>query len=193
MYNRYEIVMEYDKRPRLPPPFVVISYISMLLSSCGRQCVLKLQSYSNKKTDSAASRRAPQSTLSNDNDNVENNQAYLTPLVSRKTNDKNLNNASDELNDQLTETDEDRSFLGYLLRCKPCQAVTDKHKEKTVCYKKKRIFSFIEMYVFLNIYLRMQLNVIGKIVKQIFIGNIKQKNFMLKLKKLIKFKKNLII
>ena len=27
MYNRYEIVMEYDKRPRLPPPFVVISYI----------------------------------------------------------------------------------------------------------------------------------------------------------------------
>ena len=28
MYNRYEIVMEYAKRPRLPPPFVVISYIS---------------------------------------------------------------------------------------------------------------------------------------------------------------------
>ena len=27
MYNRYEIVMEYAKRPRLPPPFVVISYI----------------------------------------------------------------------------------------------------------------------------------------------------------------------
>ena len=35
MYNRYEIVMEYAKRPRLPPPFVVISYISInhLLSS----------------------------------------------------------------------------------------------------------------------------------------------------------------
>lgn len=31
MYNRYEIVMEYAKRPRLPPPFVVISYISKLI------------------------------------------------------------------------------------------------------------------------------------------------------------------
>lgn len=30
MYNRYEIVMEYAKRPRLPPPFVVISYIGSL-------------------------------------------------------------------------------------------------------------------------------------------------------------------
>ncbi|CAF4993694.1 unnamed protein product, partial [Rotaria sp. Silwood1] len=27
MFNRYEIVMEYAKRPRLPPPFVFISYI----------------------------------------------------------------------------------------------------------------------------------------------------------------------
>jgi hypothetical protein len=27
IYYRYEIVMEYEKRPRLPPPFVVISYI----------------------------------------------------------------------------------------------------------------------------------------------------------------------
>ena len=32
MYNRYEIVMEYAKRPRLPPPFVVISYIGKYLS-----------------------------------------------------------------------------------------------------------------------------------------------------------------
>jgi len=31
MYNRYEIVMEYAKRPRLPPPFVVISYIGKMI------------------------------------------------------------------------------------------------------------------------------------------------------------------
>ena len=28
LYNRYAILVEYAKRPRLPPPFVVISYAS---------------------------------------------------------------------------------------------------------------------------------------------------------------------
>ncbi|CAF4278350.1 unnamed protein product, partial [Rotaria sordida] len=28
LYNRYEILMEYAKRPRLPPPFIVLSYIT---------------------------------------------------------------------------------------------------------------------------------------------------------------------
>ncbi|CAF1368592.1 unnamed protein product [Rotaria sordida] len=28
LYNRYEILMEYAKRPRLPPPFIIISYIN---------------------------------------------------------------------------------------------------------------------------------------------------------------------
>jgi hypothetical protein len=36
-------------------------------------------------------------------------------------------------------------------------------------------------------------NVIGKIVKRIYIGNIKRLNFLIKLKKLIKFKKNLMV
>jgi hypothetical protein len=51
----------------------------------------------------------------------------------------------------------------------------------------------IAITTFYYIFIRKLPNVLGKIVKQICIGNIKRKNIMLKHKKQIKSKKNLII
>ncbi|CAF0831896.1 unnamed protein product [Rotaria sp. Silwood1] len=115
MYNRYEIVMEYDKRPRLPPPFVVISYISMLITNGSRRCIIKLKECSDKRVN--ASRR---------------NRRHLTEANnSTINNDQNALNADDNQGtDQSKETNEDDSFFGYLLNCKPCRQVTDNHRQK---------------------------------------------------------------
>jgi hypothetical protein len=115
MYNRYEIVMEYAKRPRLPPPFVVISYISMLITNGSRQCVLKLKEYSDKRAN-----------LSN------RNHRQLKEINNNNPDSLNLN--IDLSTSQLTETNENRSMLGRLLNCKPCRQVTDTQQRKVVCY-----------------------------------------------------------
>ncbi|CAF1066034.1 unnamed protein product [Adineta steineri] len=127
LYNRYEIVMEYAKRPRLPPPFVVISYIGMLIASISRRCVLRLKEYSDKK-NSAGHRPRAVSTASSFQiyrDNVNPNNNVTTPLVS-KMDTNNL----EELNNKSVEVIEDRSLLGRLLSCKPCRQVTDNQKHQ---------------------------------------------------------------
>jgi len=118
MYNRYEIVMEYAKRPRLPPPFVVISYISMLITNGSRQCVIKLKEYSDKRINLSNRNRRQLKGINNNNDQ------------NRDSSNFNI----DISTSQLTETNEDRSMLGRLLSCKPCQQVTDTQRRKVVCY-----------------------------------------------------------
>jgi hypothetical protein len=156
MYNRYEIVMEYAKRPRLPPPFVVISYIGkmilkkknfffyrnfiliiigMLISSCSRQCVLKLKEYSDKKESNTPPRPRTQLLSSNvdthhDNDNSKNNPTANTPLVSTINNNDRQNQSSDASTDII----EDHSFLGRFLNCKPCRQVTENQQHRNVCF-----------------------------------------------------------
>jgi hypothetical protein len=133
MYNRYEIVMEYAKRPRLPPPFVVISYISqflasklsnisccffsgMLISNGSRQCVLKLKVYSDKRANSSPRSRRKLNESKNDQD-------------------RELSNLNIDIStSQLTESNENHSLLGRLLNCKPCRRVTDTQKRKIVCF-----------------------------------------------------------
>ncbi|CAF1374593.1 unnamed protein product [Rotaria sordida] len=115
MYNRYEIVMEYAKRPRLPPPFVVISYISMLITNGSRRCVIKLKEFSDKKLNRA--RR--------------NHRRLSETDTSTLNNDRTISNANNNSNtNQLNEINEDHSFLGRLLNCKPCRQVTDNHRQK---------------------------------------------------------------
>ena len=153
MYNRYEIVMEYAKRPRLPPPFVVISYIGnvssepcctsisiffsrsmlgMVISYASRQCVLKLKEVSDKK-NSANHRPRAQSNVSalggfHGEVVASNSPNSNAPLVVATT-----AISSSALNDTPDEVAEDRSLLGRLLNCKPCRQVTDNQKEKLVC------------------------------------------------------------
>ncbi|CAF1275673.1 unnamed protein product [Adineta ricciae] len=117
MYNRYEIVMEYAKRPRLPPPFVVISYIGMLISNGSRQCVLKLKEFSNKRNHAG---RQSQRRLAEPKDVIVDNEQNPTAL--------NVN--IDVSTSQLTDANEDRSVLGRLLNCKPCRQVTESHQRK---------------------------------------------------------------
>ncbi|CAF1445673.1 unnamed protein product, partial [Adineta steineri] len=118
MYNRYEIVMEYAKRPRLPPPFVVISYIGMLISNGSRQCVLRLQDFSDRK------RRGSQQS------------GKALPAISSVNLGEDLSNPALKINvdfspnQSIRTTAPDRTFLGSLLNCKPCKKVTDKHKAK---------------------------------------------------------------
>lgn len=151
MYNRYEIVMEYAKRPRLPPPFVVISYIGknsngrremdhliaslsrqdMAISSCSRQCVLKLKDYSDRK-NSAIHRPDGRSSsaglvgfrpelLEGGGPNAE------TPLIVATTDtaSRTLEGSSDEVNGGHT-------WLERLLNCKPCRQVTDNQQQMLV-------------------------------------------------------------
>jgi hypothetical protein len=138
MYNRYEIVMEYAKRPRLPPPFVVISYISqfkssfrlksriclfigMLISNGSRQCVIRLKKYSDKRANSSP--RSRRNIIESNNGGPKNDE------------DRELANLNiDVSTSQLTESNENRSILGQLLNCKPCRQVTDTHKRKIVCF-----------------------------------------------------------
>jgi len=186
MYNRYEIVMEYAKRPRLPPPFVVISYISsffffflkrisrvlfsgMLISNGSRQCVLKLKEFADKR----ANNNNPNHRNSNDDDNDQSDDR------------SNLN--IDASGSQLNQAN-DRSLLRQLLNCPPCKQVTNKHDQKIVCItRNSRTLNEISFVC------RKKQNVIGKIVKQICIGNTRLLNSIIKLRKLIKFKKNSII
>ncbi|CAF0874104.1 unnamed protein product [Adineta ricciae] len=127
MYNRYEIVMEYAKRPRLPPPFVVISYIGMVISAASRQCILKLKDYSDKKNNTNTRPRASSSASGFSvyrNELVPNNNPNSSaPLVT-------TDDARSGLNDITVEIPEDRSLLGRLLNCKPCRQVTDNQKQK---------------------------------------------------------------
>ncbi|CAF2034690.1 unnamed protein product [Rotaria magnacalcarata] len=114
MYNRYEIVMEYAKRPRLPPPFVVISYISMLITNGSRRCVIKLKEYSDKKKNRTPRNRRP-----------------LVEQNSAGNNERNIPDGNnDSSTNELSEINEDRSLLGRLLSCKPCLRVTDIHRQK---------------------------------------------------------------
>ncbi|CAF2382637.1 unnamed protein product [Rotaria sp. Silwood2] len=107
MYNRYEIVMEYAKRPRLPPPFVVISYVVMLIASCSRQCILKAKEYSDRKKN--AKNRSRTQTLATDGHD----------------------DTTDDLKNTSAEEIPDRSLIGRCVNCKPCQNVAVKQKKKT--------------------------------------------------------------
>ncbi|CAF1295616.1 unnamed protein product [Rotaria sordida] len=113
LYNRYEILMEYAKRPRLPPPFVIISYIIMLITSCTSQCLLKLKDYTDKKNISTV-QILPQST----------------PTVTKDNN-------TDEFKDTSNEVIQNRSIFQCLLSCKPCQKVIENHKNKINAGKSK--------------------------------------------------------
>ncbi|CAF2382653.1 unnamed protein product [Rotaria sp. Silwood2] len=106
MYNRYEIVMEYAKRPRLPPPFVVISYIFMLIKICCRRCILKAKEYSDKRSSATCRIR----TQSSPTDNHDNN--------------------TDGFMDPSTEIIQDPSLIGRCLGCKLCKIVTENKKNK---------------------------------------------------------------
>ncbi|CAF4724464.1 unnamed protein product [Rotaria sp. Silwood1] len=108
MYNRYEIVMEYAKRPRLPPPFVVISYIVMLITSCSRRCIIKAKEYSDKKSSAASRLRTQSSRTETDN------------------HDDNISSFKDSPHEII----QDRSLVGRCLSCKPCKAVTDNETMK---------------------------------------------------------------
>ncbi|CAF4390030.1 unnamed protein product, partial [Rotaria sordida] len=46
-------MIEYAKRPRLPPPLIVISYIGMLISKAG-QCMFEWKEYLDKKSTQQA-------------------------------------------------------------------------------------------------------------------------------------------
>ena len=197
MYNRYEIVMEYAKRPRLPPPFVVISYIGqcparsepppiistrlgMLISNSSRQCVLKLKEYSDKKNSVAHRIRTQSSTTSRSSfhgdESGGNNPNSITPLVAQAT----RNNAA-------LEPIVDRSLLGRLLNCKPCRQVTDNQRTKLVggCRAQRRVRRCSEF--------RKRPNALGKTVKRICIGITRPRSSTRKHKKLTKCKRNSII
>ncbi|CAF1217287.1 unnamed protein product [Rotaria sordida] len=109
MYNRYAIVMEYAKRPRLPPPFVFISYIGMLITSCSRHCILKVKEYSDKKSSAAHRIRTQSSTTTTDN-----HDEYTHDSI-----------------DPSAEIIQDRSLIGRCLNCKPCKTVTENQKKKS--------------------------------------------------------------
>jgi hypothetical protein len=131
--------MEYAKRPRLPPPFVVISYIGkiivqkkldkflfilgMLINSCSRQCVLKLKDYSDKRTIARPRSRAQLSSIGIDTYHTEENSTNI-PLVPT---------TNTQLNDTSIDIIEDRSLLGRLLNCNPCRQVTENQRHKNVC------------------------------------------------------------
>ena len=173
--------------PQLKAPstffsLIVCCFPGMLISACSRQCVLKLKDYSDKKASTPVRSRSMINSHHND-ENPNPSSALMAPLVSNSSNDNILSN------DPSMETSTDRSLLGRLLNCKPCKQVTDAQKEKKVCLNRKNSFLFKSM----EISPRMLLNEIGKIVKLISIGNIKQKSTTLKHKKLIKLKKNWII
>ncbi|CAF3796253.1 unnamed protein product, partial [Rotaria sp. Silwood1] len=109
MYNRYEIVMEYAKRPRLPPPFVVLSYIIMLINSCSRRCILKAKEYSDSRSSATCQSRRQSSATETDNhgDNKDGSKKPPTEII------------------------QDHSLLGRCLSCKPCKTVTDNEEKRT--------------------------------------------------------------
>ena len=162
----------------------------MLISNISRQCVLKMKDYSTKKTNSS---RRNQNQSSSDNkssrlDDIMNNSFNaITPLVAG-SNQLDRRGSTNQLNDGSGDAAEDRSCLGRLLNCKPCRQVTENQKEKNVSQMilKLSIDYFYQRFD----RFRKQANIIQKIVKQIFIGITKPKNFMPKLKKQIKYKKN---
>jgi len=107
----------------------------MLISSCSRQCVLKLKDYSDKKEINTPPRLRTQLSSSNvdtnhDNDNSRNNPTATTPLVSTINNNDRQNQSSDASTDII----EDRSFLGRFLNCKPCRQVTENQQHRNVCF-----------------------------------------------------------
>ncbi|CAF3373207.1 unnamed protein product [Rotaria sp. Silwood1] len=91
----------------------------MLITNGSRRCIIKLKECSDKRVN--ASRR---------------NRRHLTEANnSTINNDQNALNADDNQGtDQSKETNEDDSFFGYLLNCKPCRQVTDNHRQKLVYY-----------------------------------------------------------
>ncbi|CAF1320961.1 unnamed protein product, partial [Rotaria sordida] len=109
LYNRYEIVLEYAKRPCLPPPFVLISYIIMLIQSCSHKCTLKAKEYSDKKKSAARRNR----TISSGTD----------------TDDHDHYRSSTK--DLSTAALEDHSLVGHCLDCKLCKSVTEKEDKKS--------------------------------------------------------------
>ena len=158
---------------------IEIFVLAMLISNCSRQCVLKLQGYADKRRGSSShNRQLLMENNSNSNSKDIANNRQLSNL--------NINSSSS----QLTERNEDRSLLGQFLNCPPCKKVTKKHKDKIVSLslnenRKCRCCCCSSS--------RKNPNEIGKTVKRIYIGNIKQLNSLIKLKKPIKFKKNSMV
>ncbi|CAF1266771.1 unnamed protein product [Rotaria sordida] len=107
LYNRYEILMEYAKRPCLPPPFIVISYIIMLITSCSSRCLLKLKEHTDKKNYSTI-------------------QTLTQSIPTAKNNDAK----TDEFKNTSNEVIQNRSIFQRLFSCEPCQKNADKHNWK---------------------------------------------------------------
>ncbi|CAF0794665.1 unnamed protein product [Didymodactylos carnosus] len=117
MFNRYEIVMEYAKRPRLPPPFVVISYIFMVITSAISKCVQNLK----KHADGDRTRTYSSSSNSNARELVKDvaNNAQGKRLLPQIT-DK----------DDQREVPQDNSCLGRFLNCKPFKQMLESAEAK---------------------------------------------------------------
>ncbi|CAF0787906.1 unnamed protein product [Didymodactylos carnosus] len=121
MYNRYEIVMEYAKRPRLPPPFVVISYIFMLITSASGKCVQKLKEHADT---THINRARAQSTTSTSNTKILSNNSQNNRLIQPLT-DK----------DDPDDVQRDTTCLGRFLNCKPCKQLIESAKERNESQK----------------------------------------------------------
>ncbi|CAF5000065.1 unnamed protein product [Rotaria sp. Silwood1] len=130
MYNRYEIMIEYTERPRLPPPFIVISYIGMFISNAGQCMMFNLKKYSDKK--SARQARLQLSSRSQGGGSGY-GASLATPLravdMSNASNDVKLN-TGDLIDDSSPVSIEDRSLVGRLLTCKPCRQMINHEKIK---------------------------------------------------------------
>jgi hypothetical protein len=117
----------------------------MLITGGSRQCVLKLKSYSDKKDAPTRPLRSQISSsgseTSHKDENPATNPNATTSLVITKTNSPN--DKINQINDSSTEIIENRSFLGRLLNCKPCQQVTDTQNRNNVCNLKTIHFYLI--------------------------------------------------
>ncbi|CAF3820695.1 unnamed protein product [Rotaria sordida] len=113
--------MEYAKRTRLPPPFVFISYIDMLISSITRRCLIKLKKYLDKNNNSQR-RQLPSST----------NNTEELPLI--------------DFAIPSTTSDIDQSLLGRLLSCKPCRKITEHERDEKKCAIQNLEFGEADLY-----------------------------------------------
>ncbi|CAF3750600.1 unnamed protein product [Rotaria sordida] len=128
MYNRYEIMIEYTKRPRLPPPLIVISYIGMLISKAG-QCMFKWKEYLDKKSTQQARLQLSSHNVGGDSGYGASSATPLAVDMSNTSNNVNLN-TDDLIDDSSSVSIENRSLVGRLLNCKPCRQMINHEKTK---------------------------------------------------------------
>ena len=89
----------------------------MLINSISRQCVLKLKKRSDKRSNRFRSDRGDTTEGGNSNNN--------------RNPDRTISNNHSTTN-TFSRINEDRSLLGCLLACKPCQEIIDDNKKNVV-------------------------------------------------------------